>query len=415
MIDEIIATRAGGRLRIALREAGRLMELLFDDGAAPGAVGDIVLGRVTAVLKGMEACFVDIGAERAGFLSLAARGGEDDSFVLAEVPAEGATILVQVTKVAQMGKGAGLTRNISLAGRFLVFTPYQNRVAISRRIENPETRDRLEAALAPMMSGEGGFIVRTAAADTEDEALAADAAALRALWDEIVERRGNVGVPGRLHGEGDGLAKALRDRAHGELRRVIVDARRDSEEARAFFAEYLPGLEDRVELWTGPEPVFEAYGIEDEIEDALEPEIGLPCGGSLIIETTHAFTAIDVNTARNTGRSGHAATVRATNLEAAAEIACQLRLRNLGGLTVIDFIHMDDADDRDDVLGVLMDALAEDPAFIRATGFSELGLVELARRRGTGPLRDRITEGGAGEGDGDEDVNESEEGVGDGG
>ncbi len=142
--------------------------------------------------------------------------------------------------------------------------------------------------------------------------------------------------------------------------------------------------------WSGPDTAFKSYGIEDDILDALEPEIGLPCGGSIVIETTHALTAIDVNTARNTGRSGHAATVRATNLEAAEEIACQLRLRNLGGLTVIDFIHMDDPDDEADVLAALLDALADDPAFIRATGFSELGLVELARRRGAGPLRDRI-------------------------
>ena len=204
------------------------------------------------------------------------------------------------------------------------------------------------------------------------------------------ERLGNVAVPCRLHGEESGLIKALRDRAHGGLRRVIVDSKRDAEDARAFFAAYLPGLESRVESWSGPDTAFESYGIEDDILDALEPEIGLPCGGSIVIETTHALTAIDVNTARNTGRSGHAATVRATNLEAAEEIACQLRLRNLGGLTVIDFIHMDDPDDEADVLAALLDALADDPAFIRATGFSELGLVELARRRGAGPLRDRI-------------------------
>ena len=186
------------------------------------------------------------------------------------------------------------------------------------------------------------------------------------------------------------MARVLRDRAHADIRRVLVDTPRAADEARAFFTEYLPGLERRVELWDGIDPLFEAFGIEDDIADALEPEVSLPCGGSVVIEHTHALTAIDVNTGRNTGRSSHAATVHATNLEAAEEIARQLRLRSVGGMTVIDFVHMDNSDDQDDVLDLLLDALADDPAFIRATGFSELGLVELARRRGAGPLAARL-------------------------
>ncbi len=390
MIDEIIIASDGGRLRAALRADGRLMEVLLEEDEGDAAVGDIFVGRVTAVMRGMEACFVDIGAEKAGFLSLAPRG-DDASPALEDVPTEGARVLVQVTKAAQMGKGAGLTRNVSLAGRFLVLTPYQARIAISRRIEDAAARARLENILASIGAPEGGgFIVRTAAAEADSELLAADARALCAHWEEIREAIGNVGVPDRLHGESRGLVPVLRDRAHGGLRRVIVDTPRLAETARAFFAAYLPESDVRIEVWDGPDPVFEAYGIEDDIATVWETDVWLPCGGSLIIEQTHAMTTIDVNTSRNTGRSSHAATVLQTNMEAAEEIARQLRLRALGGLCVIDFIHMDSDEDEDEVLDTLLDALEDDPAFIRATEFSELGLVELARRRGAGSLAERL-------------------------
>jgi ribonuclease G len=389
VIDEIIATTAHGPMRIALREEGRLMELLVEDAGEPGAVGDIIRGRVTAVMRGMEACFVDIGAEKAGFLSFAARAGDDDAGP-DDIPTEGAVVLVQVARAAQGGKGAGLTRSLSLPGRFLVLTPGRRRIAVSRRIEDDAARTRLEDIVGAFAGDDEGFIVRTAAADARREALEDDARALRARWREIAEGIGNGDVPARLHGEGGGLARVLRDRAHGGLRRVIVDGARAADDARAFFAEYLPGLERRVELWDGTEPVFEAFGVDDDIAAALEPVVSLPCGGTIVIEHTHALTAIDVNTARNTGRSNHAATVRETNLEAAREIARQLRLRGIGGLTVIDFVHMDRADDEDEVLDELLDALADDPAFIRTSGFSELGLVELARRRGAGSLAERI-------------------------
>lgn len=390
MIDEILASSASGPMCVALREHGRLMELLVEDADEPGAVGDIIVGRVSATMKGMEACFVDIGAERAGFLSLAARG--DDGGPPQAPVHDGAAVLVQVTKAAQAGKGAGLTRNISLAGRFLVLTPYQARVAVSKRIADAGARARLEAILGDLVAdGTGdGFIVRTAAAEASAEALAEDARMLRARWRDIREGIGNCDVPSRLHREGTGLTRVLRDRAHAGLRRIVVDEPRAAADARAFCAEYLPGLERRVEIWDGIDPLFEALGVEDDIADALEPMVALPCGGSLIIEETHALTAIDVNTGRNTGRTSHADTVLATNLEAAGEIARQLRLRGLGGLAVIDFVHMDAADDEAEVLDALLAALADDPAFIRATGFSDLGLVELARRRGQGPLAARL-------------------------
>ena len=434
MIDEILATTSAGRARIALRQEGRLIDLIIAGDGAPDTVGSIVLGRVNAVLPGMEAAFVDIGAERAGFLSLASPRGESNgaprssenndapprsendgalrSSESNDVPPrsendggnaepdrfplvhEGADVLVQVTKSAQAGKGAGLTRNVSLAGRYLVLTPMQSRIAISRRIEEPAARAALERAMVEIAEPGEGFILRTAARDAGAPALAEDAAELRRLWARIVEKKDAASPPRILHGIARGLGQVLRDSAHDGLRRILVDDRRAEADAQAFCDAHLPDLGTCIELWDEAAPMFEALGVEDDIADALEAHVNLACGGSLIIEQTQALTAIDINTGRNVGRTSHADTVRVTNLEAAAEIPRQLRLRGLGGITVIDFIQMEDAADRDRVLGALMVGLTADPAFIRATGISELGLVELARRRGDGSLQARLIDAG---------------------
>ncbi len=415
MIDEILSSAIGGPTRIALREEGRLVDLIIAGVGAPDTVGSIVAGRVSAVLPGMEAAFVEIGAERAGFLSLAPRRGEtndqprrgetndqprrgapdeedSDTELFAPIH-EGGAVLVQVTKAAQDGKGAGLTRNISLAGRNLVLTPLQARIAISRRIIEPAERAALEQAMADIAEPGEGFILRTAARDVGAPALAEDAALLRRLWASIEEKRENASPPQILHGVGRGLAEVLRDHAHGGIRRILVDDRRAETEAQAFCDAHLPDLGTRIEFWDEAGPMFEALGVEDDIATALDSHVGLPCGGSLIIEQTQALCAIDINTGRNVGRTSHADTVRVTNLEAAAEIPRQLRLRSLGGITVIDFIHMEDLADHELVLAALMDGLSGDPAFIRASGISELGLVELARRRGEGSLKARLEEG----------------------
>lgn len=399
MIDEILSSRSAGRHLVALREAGRLMQVVRPRAGAPDAVGAVVLGRLTAVLAGMEAGFVDIGAERAGFLSFVARagdGGEEGApAVPAGIPNEGAPVLVQVTKAPQAGKGAGLTRNIALPGRYLVYTPFQPRISISRRIEDADTRARLEATLAGLIGEEEGFILRTAAAGADAEALAADVAALRRRWSDICAAVDEgVSPPALVGGESGGLAAVLRDFAGSGLRRIVADDAADADSARAFCETYLDGGV-RVETWSEREPLFAALGVDDAIAEALEPQCALPCGGTLVIEETQAVSTVDVNTGRHMGRGGHAETVLATNLEAAAEIPRQLRLRGLGGMTVIDFIHMDDPDHRARVLAVLEDGLRADPAFIQVTGFSELGLVELARRRGAGPLSELLAEGGA--------------------
>jgi ribonuclease G len=393
MIDELLATIAGGRHRIALRAEGRLVELFFAGGGAPDALGSIILGRVNAVLPGMEAAFVDIGAERAGFLSLAApRGDPGADDVAAGFPPvqEGAEVLVQVTKTAQDGKGAGLTRTLSLAGRYLVFTPTQPRIAISRRIEEEGEREALAELMAEVARPGEGYILRTAARDAGADALIADAEALREQWLSIDALRPDAAPPQVLHGAARGLGEVMRDHAHDGMRRIVVDSRRAEAEAQAFCDAHIPDLGTRIELWDESDAMFEALGVEDDIAEALEAQVALPCGGSLIIEQTQALTAIDVNTGRNVGRTSHADTVRATNLEAAEEIPRQLRVRGLGGISVVDFIHMEDEADRAAVLERLLEGLRADPAFIRATGISELGLVELARRRGDGTLAARL-------------------------
>lgn len=393
MIDELLASKAGGLARIALRAEGRLVELFIGADGTTDAVGSIILGRVSAVLPGMEAAFVDIGAERAGFLSLAAPRADAESEgaqPLFEPVQEGAEVLVQVTKTGQEGKGAGLTRNISLAGRYLVFTPLQPRIAVSRRIEEDGAREALVQAMGEIARPGEGYILRTAARDVAAEALAADAEELRELWAGIRDLKERAPPPQTLHGAVRGLSEVLRDHAHEGMRRILVDTRRAETDAQAFCDAHIPDLGTRIEVWDGTDPMFEALGVEDDIAEALEPVVTLPCGGSLIIEQTQALTAIDINTGRNVGRTSHAETVRATNLEAAAEIPRQLRLRGLGGITVIDFIHMEEEADREMVMETLMEGLSADPAFIRASGISELGLVELARRRGDGTLEARL-------------------------
>ena len=403
MIDEILSTSAGGKARIALREEGRVVDLVVSGDADGGGdtAGTIVLGRVTTVIKGMEAAFVDIGTDRAGFLSLvaprvedapAAEGEGEDIEADTGLPPlhEGQEVLVQVAKSPQGGKGAGLNRTVSLPGRYLVLTPVQPRIAISRRIQEPGLRQSLAALMEEIRRPGEGFILRTAARDADAEALAEDAEALRRQWAEIEDRLKGATPPCVLYAPRPGLAEVLRDQALDGLRRIVVDDARAEAVARSFVETHLTGSATRIEHWQESEPLFEALGIEDAIAEALEPQVSLPCGGSLIIEQTHALTAVDVNTGRNLGRTGHADTVRVTNIEAAREIPRQLRLRGLGGITVIDFIHMEEEADREQVVDELMRGLARDPFFIRATGMSELGLVELTRRRGAGTLRERL-------------------------
>ncbi len=393
MSAEILCTVAPGETRIALIEADRAVEIFIERHASPGVVGNIYLGRVSRMLTGMEAAFVEIGFERAGFLGLRRRRATDDE---EEEPPpvtvhEGETVTVQVQRASQGGKGAGLTINLTLPGRYLVYAPKQDGIKISRRITDEAERARLADIMGGIAELDEGFILRTAAAGAAMVDLESDAAYLRESWSEVEERSANAEAPALIFSEPDPIVRILRDRAHESLRRILIDDAGAFAAARRYSGRFLPMIEPLLEHYTDDEPLFERYGVEEAIDLALAPKVELACGGYLMIETTHALSAIDVNSGRHTSGVNLAETILETNLEAAVEIARQVRLRNLAGLIVIDFIHMETEEHQARVLEVIEGDLAGDPAFGRSTGFSDLGLVEISRRRGREPLAETLT------------------------
>ena len=394
MRPEILCTVAPGETRIALIEAGCAVEIFIERHASPGIVGNIYLGRVSRMLTGMEAAFVEIGFERAGFLGLRRRRATGDDEEEPPPPVtvhEGEAVTVQVQRAPQGGKGAGLTINLTLPGRTLVYAPKQNGIKISRRITDEDERARLADIMGGIAGADEGFILRTAAAGAGMVDLESDAAYLRELWSEVEERSANAEAPALIFEEPDPIVRTLRDRAHGSLRRILIDDAEAFAAARRYAQRFMPMIEELLEHYTDDEPLFERYGVEEAIDLALSPKVELACGGYLMIETTHALSAIDVNSGRHTGGANLAETILETNLEAAVEIARQVRLRNLAGLIVIDFIHMETEEHQARVLAAFEGGLAGDPGFGRSTGFSDLGLVEISRRRGREPLAEMLT------------------------
>ncbi len=398
MIDEILCTVTPAETRIALMDDGRVAELFIELTARPAIVGNIYLGRVARVLKGMEAAFIDLGEESAGFLGLDKSREEEGAEVSPGLRlCEGGDVMVQVLTAPQGGKGAGLSVNPTLPGRYLVYTPGRAGIMLSRRLPDEAERARLTALLEAVMEETGhaddGFILRTAAAGAGRDELARDAAYLRRSWAEIQDRTAKTKAPALLFADLDPVLRVLRDRASAGMRRIRIDDGAVFAAAERFWRRFAPEIVPLLDHYTGNEPLFELYGVEEAIEAALAPKVELPCGGYLAVETTQALTAIDVNTGRHVGGSSQAQTILDVNLEAAKEIARQVRLRNIAGLIVIDFVHMELVEHQARVLEVLTAALADDPTFVRTTGISELGLVELSRRRGREPLREVLTAG----------------------
>ncbi len=393
VIDEIMCSVVPGEVRAAFLSDGHLIDLLIERDGGAGRVGEIFLGRVQRVIPGMAAAFVDLGIGRDGFLpaSDARRGREERD--IAALATEGEALLVQVTKDAVGDKGPAVTANVTLAGRLLVYAPFQDSVAVSHRISDQGERDRLTAAVEAVAGSGEGFILRTAAEGVEEEALQADVEEVRARWAEIEAARDQADAPAQLRAELDTLPRILRDHARQGLERVLIDDADACAGARRFAEAHLPEVAGLIEHHAGPQPLFDRFGLEDEIEGALWPRVNLPSGGEIVIETVEALTAVDVNTARNTGRGRQRETILETNLEAAPEIARQVRLRNLAGRIVIDFIHMEDSEDRASVLAALRDAFAGDPLPVRIGGFTSLGLAELTRRRGRPSLDQLLREG----------------------
>ncbi len=393
MIDEILCSVGPGEIRVALMEGGRLMEFAVERAAERDIVGNIYLGRVESVVPSINAAFVDLAIGRDGFLPLEGRrrGQAPEGDNGATPVNEGAAVLVQVDKAAQGDKGAALTLAPTLAGHALVFVPGGEGVNISRRIGDEAARARIattvEAVVAEINQGDddagGGYIVRTAALETDEAAFAAEARQLAASWRDIQARAKDVQAPALLHAEPDLFSRVLRDHGGGGIARIKADDAGPVNQAQDHFqgADAAPVIEHHM----ADEPLFESTGVEEDLETALGPRVTLPGGGVIVIEATEALVAIDVNSARHGGDNPDAAALE-VNLEAAREIARQVRLRNIAGLIVIDFIHMKDGAHMDRVHDELATALEGDPALARLGGFTSLGLVEIARRRRGVPL-----------------------------
>ncbi len=398
MKRELIVNAASQETRVALLEDGLPAELFIERAGSPSILGNIYRGRVSSVLPGMQSAFVDLGLDRDAFLYVtdllppvadgegAAGAGENPPAVSRRGPPiesllrTGEEILVQVSKEALGSKGPRVTTQISLPGRTLVFLPGSSNRSVSRRIAEEEERQRL-AGLAAALPGDGGFIVRTAAAGADPPTLEAEARGLRFQWEDIRRRGGETGAPACLLSQSDLALKVLRDLLSPDVERIVVDDEAMHRRCREFVEKVLPGLGHRVERFPGPEEVFEALGVERELERALRRRIWLPSGGYIVIHPTEALVAIDVNTGKYVGKTRFEDTALQTNLEAAREIVRQVRLRDLGGILVIDFIDLEDEESRKRLAEVLEEALKSDRARSRVLKISDFGLVEITRQR----------------------------------
>ena len=382
-MEEILINVSPQETRVAVVASGMVQELLVERAASRGRVGSLYAGRVARVLPGMQSAFIDIGLERAAFLHVAdIRGSRESQKPIEKLLAEGESLLVQVVKDPIGSKGARLSTQISIAGRLLVYLPHDPHIGISQKIGDENGRQALRERLQQLVPADekGGFIVRTLAESASEEELRADLDYLRNLWQAVREKSG-ADSPRLLHEDLSLAQRVLRDMIGGETDRVVVDSRETFQKLAAFAERYMPRVRDRLSYYEGERPLFELYDVEAEIERALSRRVALKSGGTLVIDQTEALTTIDVNTGGFVGERSLDDTIFKTNLEAAQAIARQLRLRNLGGIIVIDFIDMASSEHQAAVLEELRRALARDRTRMTVNGFTALGLVELTRKR----------------------------------
>ena len=384
MSEEILINVTPRETRVAVVAAGVVQELLIERSSGRGLVGNIYMGRVARVLPGMQSAFIDVGLQRAAFLHVAdIWENREPGKPIEKILAEGQPMLVQVVKDPIGSKGARLSTQVSLAGRLLVYLPHDPHIGISQRIEDESGRAQLRDRLKELLPADekGGFIVRTLAEAASEDELGADLGYLRHLWATIRERSLGAQPPQLLYQDLSLAQRVLRDMVGAGTARVLVDSRENFQKLAAFAQGYMPQLVTRIEHYTGERPLFELYNVEDEIERALSRRVDLKSGGYLIIDQTEAMTTIDVNTGGFVGSRNFDDTIFKTNLEAAQAIARQLRLRNLGGIIVLDFIDMQSDQHRGAVLEEFKRALARDRTRITVNGFTALGLVEMTRKR----------------------------------
>lgn len=415
MKQEIFINSTPQESRIAITEDGVLAEFLIERKEERGIAGNIYKGKVARVLPGMQAAFVDIGMEKAAFLhasdfyavpedvQLITASAEDVDFE--EVPkppppsrrlplerriSTGEEILVQVAKDPLGTKGARITSHVSLPGRYMVFMPNTKHMGISRRIESEDERKRLKEIAQSLRTEEGGFILRTACEGRSKREIQRDLSFLTKLWKRIQKKATTAPAPSLIHQDLDLITRAIRDFFTTETAQVVVDSAKDHRRIVDFVRNFMPRLKSKIVLYNDKEPLFDRYGIEDKIEKALERRVWLKSGGYIIIERTEALTAIDVNTGRFVGKRSQEETIFKTNLEATQEIVRQLRLRNVGGLIIIDFIDMEKEGNRKKVYEALKEALKKDKARTNILKISELGLVEMTRQRTRESLENQL-------------------------
>jgi len=392
MSEEVLINVTPQETRVAVVENGVLQEVHIERARARGIVGNIYRGRVTRILPGMQAAFVDVGLERAAFLhasdvrvGLRGDGAEPAAASpgISELLHDGQDVVVQVVKDPLGTKGARVTTHITLPARYLVYMPYSRHIGVSQKIGDDAERERLRAMLKSALEGDdsGGFILRTVAGNVTEEELATDIRYLRRLWKVVQERTASAPACSLLHEDLPLALRAMRDLVSGTVEKVRIDSRESFLKARDFAINFIPEAAERIEVYPGERPIFDLYAVEDEIQKALERKVPLKSGGYLVIDQTEAMTTIDVNTGAYVGRKNQEETLFKTNLEATQVIARQLRLRNLGGIIIVDFIDMTDPEHRRLVLRAVEKALARDRAKVYITEMSSLGLVEITRKR----------------------------------
>ncbi|HEX2205630.1 MAG TPA: Rne/Rng family ribonuclease [Longimicrobium sp.] len=412
MKREILMNTTARETRVAILEDDLLVELMVDRPDATRMVGDIYKGRVEAVLPGIQAAFVDIGTDKAAFLHVSDVALEDDDEEdddgappdddppaaaadgngggqrgrryppIQDIVKKGQDLLVQVSKEPIGTKGPRVTAHISLPGRFLVYMPGSDHVGVSRKIEDREERARLRTlAREALPAKSGGVIVRTVGEELTRETFERELKALTSLWKQVQKKAGRSRAPAAVHREAKLVAGIIRDLFSQKVDSLIVDDPQVFADVKAYLEQVDPSLIERVRLYAEPKPLFDAYDIESEIRDAFQRRVNLPSGGYIIVEPTEALVSIDVNTGRYTGKKDPEKTILKTNLDAAREIARQLRLRDVGGIIVCDFIDMESKQNREKVLQELRQHLARDRARTKAFQVSELGLIEMTRQR----------------------------------
>jgi ribonuclease G len=415
MKQEIFVNSSPQESRIAIIEDGLLAEFLIERKEEMGIAGNIYKGKVSRVLPGMQAAFVDIGMEKAAFLHASDFSSVPEDVQLIGAPGEDVeieapppkrvshrrlplekqlsrdeAILVQVAKDPLGTKGARVTSHISLPGRYMVFMPGTKHIGISRRIESDEERKRLKEIAGSLLTGDGGFILRTASEGRSKREIQRDLRFLTRLWRRLQKRAEGAVAPSLIHQDLDLIARSIRDFFTPDTEQLVIDSSKDYRRVVDFVGQFMPRLKSKIVLYSGAESLFERHGIEEKIERALDRRVWLRSGGYIIIERTEALTAVDVNTGRFVGKRNQEETIVKTNLEAAQEVVRQLRLRNVGGIIIIDFIDMEKESDRKKVYDALKDALKKDKARTNILKISELGLVEMTRQRTRESLENQL-------------------------